>query len=97
MNTQTTTAETTSMHALADLGFAIEDRGINADPVALLLLAHTARDLGVNDFLVGLMVHEDEPANARVRAFARVSSAVSLALATDTSVAPRKRELLPAC
>lgn len=89
--------DTTTIHALADLGFAIEARGINADPVALLLLAHTARDLGVSDFLVSLMVNEDEPANARVRAFARVSSAVSLALVTDADTAPTKRELLHAC
>lgn len=90
MNTDTTTTR-----EIDALGFAIEACGIDADPVTLLLLAHAARDLGVNDLLVNVMVDEEAPANARIRAFARVSSSVSLAI-SEPDVAPR-RELLPAC
>lgn len=61
---------------LSALGEAIERCGITADPVALLLLAHEASDRGVDPILVDVMVDEDEPAVARVRAFARVSSAL---------------------
>lgn len=82
MNTDTTT----TTHEIESLGLAIEACGIDADPVRLRLLARTARDLGVNDLLVKVMVDEDAPANARVRAFARVSSAVSDAL-SDQAVA----------
>ncbi|MDQ5974610.1 MAG: hypothetical protein QG661_1819 [Actinomycetota bacterium] len=87
---------TTTTSAIESLGYAIEARGIDADPVTLLLLAHTARDLGVSDLLVNVMTDEDQPANARVRAFARVSSAVSMTL-SDEVVASAQRELLPAC
>ncbi len=90
MNTDTTTTR-----EIAVLGFAIEACGIHADPVTLLLLAHAARDLGVNELLVNVMVDEDAPANARIRAFARVSSEVSLAISEPT--ATPQRELLPAC
>ena len=90
MNTDITTAR-----EIESLGFAIEACGIHADPVALLLLAHTARDLGVNDLLVNVMVDESAPSNARIRAFARVSSAVSLAVSTPAFAEP-ERELLHA-
>lgn len=92
MNTQTTT----TAREFESLGFAIEACGIDADPVTLLLLAHTARDLGVNDLLVNVMVDEDAPTNARIRAFARVSSAVSIALSEGRPNA-EVRELLHAC
>ena len=91
MNTDTTTTR-----EIETLGFAIEACGIDADPVTLLLLAHTARDLDVNELLVNVMVDETAATNVRIRAFARVSSAVSTAL-SDRSVAAGKRELLHAC
>ena len=91
MNTPTTTA-----HEIERLGFAIEACGIDVDSVALLLLAHTARDLHVNELLVSVMVDESAPKNARVRAFARVSSAVAIAL-SDGYAATAERELQPAC
>ena len=62
----------TNHAAIETLGYAIEARGIDADPVALLLLAHSARDLGINEILVSVMVDEDQPAVVRVRAFARL-------------------------
>ncbi|MHB1066778.1 MAG: hypothetical protein ACYC2Z_05035 [Candidatus Nanopelagicales bacterium] len=91
MNTPT---GTTTTGAIKALGHAIESHGIQADPVSLLLLAHAARDLGVSDVLVGVMVDEDEPTVARLRAFGRVSTLVSAQL--RASLAPR-RELQPAC
>ena len=39
------------------------------------MLAHTARDLGVNELLVSIMVDEREPEVARLRAYARVTFA----------------------
>lgn len=63
--------------SLTHLGYAIEADGITADPTSLALLAHAARDLGINEVLVGVMVDEQAPAVARVRAFARVSSRVA--------------------
>ncbi len=91
-----TTTHATTTREIETLGFAIEACGIDADPVTLLLLAHAARDLGISDLLVNVMVDEDAPKNARVRAFARVSSLVSLAL-SDRAVAAGERELLHAC
>lgn len=87
---------TTTPREIENLGFVIEACGIDADPVTLLLLAHTARDLGVDELLVHVMIDEDAPKNARIRAFARVSSAVSIAL-SDRIVPAGKRELLHAC
>ncbi len=72
-----TTAHTTTAR-IKDLGFQMEARGIDADPVDLLLLAHTARELGVSEILVTLMIDEDEPEIARLRAFARVCIQVSM-------------------
>ncbi|MDP1879277.1 MAG: hypothetical protein Q8M17_17145 [Actinomycetota bacterium] len=89
-----TSASTTTTGAIKALGHAIEDHGIEADPVSLLLLAHAARDLGVNDVLVGVMVDEDEPSVARIRAFGRVSTLVSTQLQSSVT---SLRELQPAC
>lgn len=89
-----TTAGTPTPDAIESLGYAIEARGIDADPASLLLLAHAARDLDVNEVLVDVMVDDDQPAAARVRAFARVSTSVSLSLA---DAAARRRALAPAC
>lgn len=78
------------------LDFAIEDRGMDADPVGLLLLAHAARDLGVTDVLVSVMIDDSEPEPARVRAYARV--AVEVADRMSPSLAAHDtRELQPAC
>jgi hypothetical protein len=71
LDTHTTTAR------IKSLDFMLEADGITADPVNLLLLAHTARDLGVNELLVSLMVDEDEPEVARIRAYARVAVQVA--------------------
>ena len=63
----------------------------------LLLLAHTARDLGVNELLVSLMVDEDEPEVARIRAYARVAVQVAARLREQRRRHVDARELQPAC
>lgn len=80
ITTISTTASTDAIASIDDLGYAIAARGIHAEPATLLQLADTARDLGVDDLLVDLMVDDDEPAAARVRAFARVSTRVASVL-----------------
>jgi hypothetical protein len=86
----------TTTDSIEYLGNEIAEHGISANPTSLSLLAHAARDLGVNEVLVDVMVDDREPANARVRAFARVSTTVSLALRDGFT--PRvERELAPAC
>ena len=70
-------AAITTVPLLSVLDEDVAARGMKADPTAVLLLAHAARDLGVNDTLVSLMVDEGEPEVARIRAYAKVASAVS--------------------
>lgn len=65
-----------SSAAVTALGEAIDRYGISADPTGLNRLAHEARDRGVDSLLVDVMIDEYEPPVARVRAFARVSSAL---------------------
>ena len=90
--TRTTTAR------IDDLGYRMEARGIAADPVNLLLLAHTATDLGVNQILVDVMVDEDQPEVVRMRAFAKVSVQVAMRLHADAATRPAGRqELQHAC
>ena len=90
-DTRTTTARITSLDHL------LEADGIAADPVSLLLLAHTARDLGVDELLVSIMVDEREPEVARLRAYARVAVAVSALLREGDRIVAVERELQPAC
>jgi hypothetical protein len=87
---------TTTTTSLSHLGYAIAAEGITADPVSLDLLASDARELGVNDVLVAVMVDDRQPSVARVRAFARVSSAVANEL-TDAMPRRYERELAHAC
>ncbi|MEI6362641.1 MAG: hypothetical protein WCP95_10950 [Actinomycetes bacterium] len=86
----------TTRDSIEYLGNEIAENGIPSDPTSLSLLASAARDLGVNDVLVDVMVDDHEPENARVRAFARVSTTVSTAL-RDGFVPRVERELAPAC
>ncbi|HAN72196.1 MAG TPA: hypothetical protein DCQ36_11510 [Actinobacteria bacterium] len=80
---------------LIHTGEVIAREGIPAADVDLLLLAHDARDLGVEPILIDVMVDEDAPAVVRIRAFARVSSAMAhLVVKADrrpvTDAAPRR-------
>lgn len=89
-DTHTTTA------LIQTLDFAMEANGIAADPVGLLLLAHTARDLDVNELLVSVMIDERAPEVVRIRAYSRVSVQVAARL-QESPAAPMHRELQHAC
>lgn len=91
-----TSSTRTTLARLADLDVAMDARGIDADPVTLLMLAHEARDLGVNEVLVSVMVDEAEPAVARLRAYARVAVQVATRV-EQVDVTASARELQPAC
>jgi hypothetical protein len=82
----------TASARLASLDYGIEAGGISADPVSLLLLAHEARDLGVSELLVSLMIDEDQPEVARIRAYARVAVQVA-----NRRFSTAERVLQPAC
>jgi len=94
----TTTTHTTTAR-LKTLDLVLEAKGITADPVNLLLLAHTARDLGINELLVSIMINEDEPEVARIRAYSRVAVQVASRLHDQTVTPPAgtDRELVHAC
>lgn len=87
----------TTAARITALDFLLEAEGIAADPVTLLLVAHTARDLGVDEILVSVMVDEDEPEVARLRAYARVSVQVASLLREPAVAVTADRELQPAC
>ncbi|MBI1352632.1 MAG: hypothetical protein GC156_16145 [Actinomycetales bacterium] len=78
----TAKAQVTNMN-MSVLDAEVATRGIDADPVTLLLLAHAARDLGFDEVLIDVMVDEAEPEVARIRAYSRVSSAVSMRLSRE--------------
>ncbi len=65
---------------LAALAETIAQGGMAADPVNVLLVAHTARDLGVSATLVSVLADEQEPSVARERAFGRVSALIDARL-----------------
>lgn len=91
-----TSAHITSAR-IAELGRAL-DAGLEPDTVELLLLAHTARDLDVNEILVQVMIDDEQPSVARVRAFARVSVQVAARLHEIDGATPQHdHELQPAC
>ena len=90
LDTHTTTAR------IKSLDFVLEADGITGDPVNLLLLAHTAQDLGVNELLVSIMVDEDQPEVARVRAYSRVAVQVASRI-SELPAGTTYRELQPAC
>ncbi len=58
------------------MGERIAQDGIDAAGMDLLLLAHDARDHGVDDVIITALVDEVAPAVVRERAFARVASAL---------------------
>ena len=61
------------------LAHRITSEGFGGDSLDLLLIAHAARDLHVNDTLVQVMVNDHEPEVARERAFAMVARSISSA------------------
>ncbi len=67
----------TTIDRLLDLGEVITRHGVAAVTVDLLLLAHDARDAGVEEVLVDVMVDEDAPDMVRERAFGLVACRLS--------------------
>ena len=92
-----TATTTTTMATITSLDYGIEAQGIEADSVNLLLLAHTARDFGIDELLVSLMIDETEPEVARIRAYSRVAPQVSSRLRTSGFGVVDERDLQPAC
>lgn len=75
---------TTTAERVESLAQELSVRGMSADPVNVLLLAHTARDLGVHEVPISVMVDEEAPEVARLRAYAVVASAVTSRLVAAT-------------
>jgi hypothetical protein len=63
----------TTIDRLLDLGEVITRQGVAAASVELLLLAHDARDAGIEQVLVDIMIDEDAPDMVRERAFGLVA------------------------
>ncbi|MFM8894055.1 MAG: hypothetical protein ACKOE2_01460 [Actinomycetales bacterium] len=68
------TPSTVSIAAVSRLTDRVASSGIDADRLQLLNLAHDARDLGVSSVLIDVMVDEQAPIVARLRAYGRVSA-----------------------
>lgn len=67
---------TLTLMSLAD---QVAQGGISANPRGITELAETAQRLGVRPILVDILLDEAEPEVARIRAFTRVTCAVSRA------------------
>jgi hypothetical protein len=65
---------TAAIDRLIHLGESIDSRGVSSVDVDLLLLAHDARDLGIEPVLVDVMIDDDAPAVVRERAFSLVAA-----------------------
>lgn len=72
------------------MGEVIARDGIGAVGMDLLLLAHDARDAGVPQVVIEVMVDEEAPVVVRERAFCRVAAA----LAAERDI-PISRESAP--
>ena len=68
------TIDMTTTASVSRLTEQVASRGIDANRLELLTFAHRAQDLGVSGVLIGVMVDEDAPIAARLRAYGRVSS-----------------------
>jgi hypothetical protein len=80
------------------LAHRIESEGFGDDSLDLLVMAHAARDLHVNEILVQVMIDDREPEVARERAFAMVARAMDSATDLDLILAERiERPLAIAC
>lgn len=64
----------TTIDRLLNLGEVITRGGVAAAGIDLLLLAHDARDAGVEQVLIDIMVDEGAPDMVRERAFGLVAS-----------------------
>ena len=74
MDTQLARKELTSAERIIHLGEVIARAGISTVSVDLLLVAHDARDAGVDAVLIEAMIDESVPEVVRERAFSLVGS-----------------------
>lgn len=68
------------------MGEAIARDGVAATGVDVLLLAHDARDHGVDEVAIDVLVDESAPSVVRERAFGRVASALMSTLDRRSTV-----------
>ena len=71
--------------ALVDLAEVVDRDGLDAHAATLFALAERASQVGVSPVLVDVMLGAGEPSVARLRAFARVGSAVANPRRTRTT------------
>jgi hypothetical protein len=69
-------ANAAQLDRIIRMGEVIARHGITGAGMDVLLLAHDARDLGVDDVVIDVLIDEAAPAVVRERAFARVASAL---------------------
>lgn len=87
MDTQLARKELTSAERIIHLGEVIARAGISTVSVDLLLVAHDARDAGVDAVLIEAMIDESLPEVVRERAFSLVGSRL-VRLASTGGVEP---------
>lgn len=68
---------TLTRSTLQTLGQRVAEAGVDVDPAALTELAATAETAGVSPVLLEVMLDEGAPSNVRLRAFERVTCALS--------------------
>ena len=76
------------------MGEVIVTDGITAAGVDVLLLAHDARDHGVDDIVISVLVDENAPSVVRERAFARVAAGLVAAAARSADVSDGREPVL---
>ena len=75
---------TLTRSTLQTLGQRVAEAGVDVDPTALAELAATAEAAGVSPVLLEVLLDADAPSNARLRAFERVTCALSRVLYLPT-------------
>ncbi len=81
-------ANAAQLDRIIRMGEVIARGGITAAGMDVLLLAHDARDHGVDEVVIDVLVDESAPAVVRERAFGRVASALVSAMARRSGVSP---------
>ncbi len=68
---------TLTRSTLQTLGQRVAEAGVDVDPAALTELAATAEAAGVSPVLLEVLLDDSAPGNVRLRAFERVTCALS--------------------
>jgi hypothetical protein len=69
---------------LRDLGQRVAEAGVDVDPQALTELAATAQAAGVSPVAIEVLLDEAAPGNVRLRAFERITCALSRVIYSPT-------------